>query len=223
MPSPAFFRQLGILTLPDFLDSEYRLNLCRLIEGAPTEKASVVAPHKKGHLDLGARRTDCCVIPKETRSGLRHRLLEIQPDLEEHFGVRLAGCEAPQCLVYNPGDFFKAHQDAVGCGVEDFASQRSVSVVIFLNRHSQDPEEEDTYGGGDFVFYGLLDGAQWEKCAFPLKPEPGLLVAFPSDKWHEVKPVSHGRRYTVVTWFHTLRTDTSKNHEGGLNPGIFVR
>ena len=82
---------------------------------------------------------------------------------------------------------------------------RRVSVVIFLNRQSQEPAE-DTYGEGNLTFYGLLEGPQWEKCAFPLNAEPGLLIAFPSDVWHEVKPVSHGRRMTVVTWFHSPET-----------------
>jgi hypothetical protein len=47
----------------------------------------------------------------------------------------------------------------------------------------------------------------------PLIAEPGLLIAFPSDKWHEVKPVSHGRRFTVVTWFHALEVPAEA--EGG--------
>jgi len=76
-----------------------------------------------------------------------------------------------------------------------------VSLVIFLNRESQEPAD-DAYGQGYLTFYGLLDGPHWKKCAFPLKAEPGLLIAFPSDKWHEVTPVSHGRRFTVVTWFY---------------------
>lgn len=83
-----------------------------------------------------------------------------------------------------------------------------MSVVIFLNRQSQEPAE-DAYGEGQLTFYGLLDGPQWEKCASPLDAEPGLLIAFPSDRWHEIKPVSHGRRFTVVTWFHDADADTA--------------
>jgi SM-20-related protein len=32
--------------------------------------------------------------------------------------------------------------------------------------------------------------------------EPGLLVAFRSDTVHEVLPVTHGERFTVVSWFN---------------------
>ena len=93
-------------------------------------------------------------------------------------------------------------------------SRRRVSVVIFLNRQSQEPAE-DAYGEGHLTFYGLLEGREWEKCAFPLDAEPGLLIAFPSDKWHEVKPVSHGRRFTVVTWFHAPETQTVVERAAG--------
>ena len=122
------------------------------------------------------------------------------PEIEKHFGVTLLDCESPDYLIYHPGDFFKPHVDG-GPESSDRIRDRRVSVVIFLNRQCAEPAE-DSYGEGHLTFYGLLDGPQWEKCAFPLNPEPGLLIAFPSDKWHEVKPVSHGRRFTVVTWFY---------------------
>jgi SM-20-related protein len=31
--------------------------------------------------------------------------------------------------------------------------------------------------------------------------EPGLLVAFRSDVLHEVEAVTHGERYSIVSWF----------------------
>jgi SM-20-related protein len=35
----------------------------------------------------------------------------------------------------------------------------------------------------------------------PLAARQGLLVAFPSTVSHEVQPVTHGERLTVVNWF----------------------
>jgi SM-20-related protein len=172
---------------------------------AAVERAVVAGSHGNQHLDLESRRVDWCALPKETRTPLNQRLREIQPALENHFQVRLAGCEPPQYLLYRPGDFFKAHRDVVGYEASNALGRRRVSVVILLNRQSQEPAD-DAYGQGDLTFYGLLEGPQWEKCAFPMNAEPGLLIAFPSDKWHEVKPVSHGLRFTVVTWFPALET-----------------
>jgi predicted 2-oxoglutarate/Fe(II)-dependent dioxygenase YbiX len=42
--------------------------------------------------------------------------------------------------------------------------------------------------------YVLLGG-------FPLQPEEGLLIAFPSRMMHEVQPVTRGKRYSIVTWY----------------------
>ena len=207
MPTPIFFQRLGLFILPDFLDPQSRVCLCRQIAAAPVEEATVVGPHGEQQVESGTRKVDCCILPKKTRIALEQRLLEIKPELEKHFGVRLADCEPPQYLIYEPGDFFRPHQDVGGYGAKNFISSRRVSVVIFLNRRSQEPAE-DAYGEGHLTFYGLLEGPQWEKCAFPLDAEPGLLIAFPSDKWHEVKSVSHGRRITVVTWFHDPETQT---------------
>jgi SM-20-related protein len=201
MPASAFFQRLGLFVLPDFLDPKYTMELCSHLAAAPMERASVVGSNGEQRLNLESRKVDACVLPKETTAPLRQRLLEIQPALEKHFGTPLARCEPPQYLIYNPGDFFKAHQDIGGYDVKHAIRERRVSVVIFLNRESQEPAE-GAYGEGHLTFYGLMEGPQWGKCAFPLDAEPGLLIAFPSDKWHEVKPVSHGRRLTVVTWFH---------------------
>jgi SM-20-related protein len=208
MPSSVFFQQLGLFILPRFLDTDCCAEFFRQMAAAPAEKALVVEPRGEERLDLLSRKVDSSILPKEITAPLKQRLLEIQPALEEHFGMRLAGCESPEYLMYHPGDFFKPHRDGGGSEVNDDIRRRRVSVVIFLNRESPEPAE-DTYGEGHLTFYGLMEGPQWEKCAFPLSAEPGLLVAFPSDKWHEVKPVSHGRRFTVVTWFRAAQTATA--------------
>lgn len=206
--SASFFQQLGLFVLPDFFDLEFRLELCRQIAVAPPQKATVLKSNGEERLDLDSRNVDFSILPKETRSSLKQRLVSIQPALEKHFGERLATCEVPQCLSYRPGHFFTLHQDVGGYEAGEGIGRRRVSVVVFLNRQSQEPSE-DAYGDGQLTFYGLLEGPHWEKCAFPLNAEPGLLIAFPSEKWHEVKPVSHGRRFTVVTWFRAPEMPTS--------------
>lgn len=168
---------------------------------APAEKALVVAAAGEKRLDEVTRKVDSSILPKEIRSPLEERLRELMPQVEKHFEVELAGCESPQYLVYRTGDFFKPQTDSGNVAVQ----RRRVSAVIFLNSESQEPAE-DSYGGGHLTFYGLLKGPHWEKCAFPLQAEPDLLIAFPSNKLHEVTPVLHGRCFTVVTWFYSAKT-----------------
>ena len=109
---------------------------------APKGKAPVVTARGEQRLELDSRKVDCSILPEEITTPLRQRLLDIQPALEKHFGERLAGCEPPQYLSDQPGDFFKPHQDVGGDESNDTIRRRRVSVVIFLNRQSQEP------GGG---------------------------------------------------------------------------
>jgi len=202
MPSARFFRQIGFLVVPNFLEPRFVADLLREMEVAPKEKATVVKAGVGDCLDENIRRVGTLILPKGVSVSLKERLRGTMPDLEKHFKVALAGCEHLQYLVYRPGDFFKPHADGgKSAGNSPETRQRRVSVVIFLNRESEE-SAEGTYGQGRLTFYGLLDGPQFERCGFELTPEPGLLIAFPSDKVHEVTPVSHGQRYTVVTWFY---------------------
>lgn len=76
---------------------------------------------------------------------------------------------------------------------------RRLSVVMFLNDPSTEPAP-DCYGGGALVFYGLLDEAN-KLAGLPLFGQGGGLVAFLPHVSHAVEAVTHGTRYTIVTWF----------------------
>jgi predicted 2-oxoglutarate/Fe(II)-dependent dioxygenase YbiX len=118
-------------------------------------------------------------------------------EIQEHFGVELTGCELPQFLRYEEGDFFVAHQDGNTPLVYDDTRFRKVSAVIFLSTPSEEVEPE-TYGGGALVFHGPFSEPDLR---VPVRPAPGTLIAFRSETTHEVVPVTHGERYTVVSWF----------------------
>jgi SM-20-related protein len=126
-------------------------------------------------------------------------LRELTPSLEEHFRVELSGFESPVFLRYGAGAFYRPHKDGHP-GAPSCTQDRRVSVVIFLNGQSEKPSP-DTFGGGALTFYGIMEGPQWQKCAFALDPEPGLLIAFRSELLHEVRPVTFGHRFSVVSWY----------------------
>jgi len=77
-----------------------------------------------------------------------------------------------------------------------------VAAIIFLNGEG-DPSASDAYRGGALTLYGLFEQSDAETLGFPLEAEEGLLITFPTDVMHEVRPVEAGERYTVVTWLVT--------------------
>ena len=200
MPGPHFFRTAGLFTAPHFLSPEAAADLRLHMANAPAEKAGLIEGERGEYVDETVRKVESIILPKEVRSPIKRQLLAILPELEEHFRVKLGGCESPHYLIYRPGGFFKAHSDG-GSSRNPFTQQRRVSIVVFLNAESAEPAA-GTYGQGRLTFYSLLKGPVWERCGFDLEAETGLLIAFPSEMVHEVTPVSHGERYTVASWFY---------------------
>ena len=110
-------------------------------------------------------------------------------------------CERPQFLRYRQGDFFVRHQDGNTEQLEfDHLRIRRISIVVFLNDSSAEPEAE-TFCGGSLNFYQKNDDSPAESLAFSLLGEAGLLVAFAAETIHEVTPVTRGERFTIISWF----------------------
>ena len=129
-------------------------------------------------------------------------LLSRKRELESHFGVALSDCQQPAFLSYEAGNFFHRHQDnTYAADLPEFIHRRKVSVVVFLNDHCHEDRAE-TFSGGELTFYGLLNDSRLADKGIPLKCREGLLIAFRSDVKHEVRPVTRGERYTIVTWFY---------------------
>ena len=121
----------------------------------------------------------------------------------------------PQLLVYNPGGHYQSHYDAVakwkcpdGNIIWKKSIDRDVSTVLFLN---------DDFEGGNFIFPDLR---------VTIRPEPGLLVAFPSSQFfaHKVEPVISGTRYTMVNWMTVqgFKTKAEQDKELEAKYGIKI-
>ncbi len=198
---PSFFARFGLYVAPGFLDED----TCRCIREAMQEARHVEATiEDEGALevDRSHRKTRVAKVEPETTALVRDRLNALRETLAEHFGLSLEECEKPQFLVYEEGDFFRPHMDSSDKAADE-ASGRRVSAVIFLNEASGEPGPE-TYGGGSLSFYGLLqDDPKGEGVGLPLVGSQGAVVAFPSHLVHGVSPVTHGRRYSIASWFST--------------------
>jgi len=106
------------------------------------------------------------------------------------FGER----EGAGFVRYPAGGFYRAHRDRGTDAQWPDAARRAASVVIFLNSARRDAREGGFDGGLLRLF--LPEGE------VDVRPEAGLLVAFPSDVLHEVTEVLGGTRDAIVDWFY---------------------
>jgi predicted 2-oxoglutarate/Fe(II)-dependent dioxygenase YbiX len=111
--------------------------------------------------------------------------------IEAFYAVEVRDCEPLQILHYGSGGHYIPHVDAEtlykdddGLELWEKTLDRDLSLVYFLN---------DDFTGGE-LFFPTLE--------LTIKPEAGTLVCFPSDHnfIHGVRPVTHGHRFTIVTW-----------------------
>ena len=190
-----------ILVIEDFFEAD----LCRELRAEARANARTQASvinQGMVTIDKDVRSTQMATMDTPSSSRTETRLLEFKPELEKHFNVTLKGCHKSQYLIYRPGDFFQPHRDNNHNPPDtEEVRSRQVAVVVFLNDASKEPAPE-TYGGGALAFYELMDDPRCQAIGFPVSGKSGLLIAFPADLMHEVAPITHGERYTVVTWFY---------------------
>src|SRR5262245_27494076 len=202
MPNTTILGHLGFFVRRGFLSAE----VCRRIReemAAAARLPAMVRPHGEaaGVVDPMTRRTGVASVPESITTIVEDRLSAIQPALEQHFRVRLAGWLRPGFYIYEEGDFFTTHRDSdADPAVPDWVKARQVSISVFLNDIRGDHDGE-CYSGGEMVFYGRRSDQGGAGFALPVESETGMLVAFRSDWFHEIRPITNGRRYSIVTWF----------------------
>lgn len=191
MSDPAHF---NLFLLRNFLDADACANLKAELNLSPTTQAPVYIEGTEGTIHENIRKTTSLHPSEETKSQVHERLLSQKSALETHFGLNLNDCEPPQFLRYEKGDFFVRHQDGNTHQLDfDHLRIRRISIVVFLNDFSVEPEA-NCYSGGLLNFYDQQD-------TYGLPGETGLLVAFTADTMHEVSAVTSGQRFTIISWF----------------------
>ena len=205
MPRINVFRSLGLFAANGFLSEAECAQYEHSIRCSTLEAAAVRREGIEERIEPSRRKVAVAGVDRALTTHLQERLMRLKQPLENHFGFALTGCETPQFLSYKQGDFYVPHSDSTDdSDAPAYVKQRSVSVVIFLSTPS-DEFPSATYGGGALTFYGLIKEKDFTLCGLPLEPEAGLLVAFPSHIIHEVRPVTHGERHTIVSWFYSIR------------------
>lgn len=196
MTQPETLSPFDLYTVRRFFDADACGQLIEEMRGAHVSPATVYGRGEGGAVDERMRKVARLTLSTQTVERVRRRLLEYGREVGEHFGVSLNACEEPQFLRYRVGDFFVAHQDGnTGLLLSAREQSRKVSVVIVLNPQTDAPET-DAYGGGSLVFSDWRAGKELR-----LSGEAGTLVAFRSETTHEVLTVTHGERYSIVSWY----------------------
>lgn len=188
-----------LFLLRGFLDAEACARILAEVQQSPGFPARVYLEGSSEPND-NVRKTTSVRPTEETISFVQDRLIEQTSAIAKFFNITLAACERPQFLLYREGDFFVRHQD-VDPDQDDYdhLKIRKISIVIFLNDGSTEVVKY-SFGGGVLAFRS--EGGDQEALTYPLIGEAGLLVAFRADVIHEVTPVTHGERLTVVSWFN---------------------
>jgi predicted 2-oxoglutarate/Fe(II)-dependent dioxygenase YbiX len=201
MPPVSFFGAFGLLAVPGFLERDLCGELRQEMATASEVAATARVADRTYAVDQQSRKSNWAEVSEETSSLISERLMALRDDVAKTFGIEVSGVQRPQFLRYREGDFFAAHQDRGSDrkGAE-FAQQRQISAVIFLNDET-DEGRPDTYEGGALTLFGLLDSDD-RNVGLPVTGEAGALIGFPSEMLHEVTPITRGERYTVVSWFY---------------------
>jgi SM-20-related protein len=184
----------NLFLLNNFLDPETCARLRAELSEAPTTQAPVYIQGSEELVHEDVRKTTSVHPAPETFTDVHARLLQQQSALEQHFGETLHDCERPQFLRYKEGDFFVRHQDGNTQQLDfDHLRIRRISIVVFLNDFSSEPQD-GCFSGGTLNFYDQNE-------TFALQGETGLLVAFTAETFHEILPVTSGERFTIISWF----------------------
>jgi SM-20-related protein len=184
----------NLFLLRNFLDAERCARLRAELSEAPTTQAPVYIQGTEGLVHETVRKTTSVHPSSETFSEIHARMFQQKALLEQHFRETLHDCEPPQFLRSEKGDFFVRHQDGNTRQLDfDHLRIRRISIVVFLNDFSSEPQD-GCFSGGTLNFYDQNE-------TFGLEGETGLLVAFTAETFHEVLPVTSGQRFTIISWF----------------------
>ena len=171
-----------------------RVDECARLRRAMDEGVEEVAEVLAGALARGdaVRRAALIEIDESLRIGLETRFDAQRDAIAAFHGVRLGAREGAGFIRYPEGGFYRPHRDRASAPDWPDAASRRIALVLFLN--SSGEGDRGGFSGGTLRLY--VDATPIE-----VRPQAGLLVAFPADALHEVTPVRGGTRDTVVDWF----------------------
>ena len=185
----------NLFVVKQFLEPSTCRAIVAEMSAAQGDAATVYGRTTSGSVDQSVRQTLRIRPSVATVDSIVSRLWGLKQVVEQHFDVSLSECEDPQFLRYREGDFFVAHQDGNTGLLQLDTERRLVSTVIFLSQESDSPQS-GAHCGGSLVFSNYRTHSK-----FHMIGEPGMLIAFRAETTHEITPVTHGERFSIVSWY----------------------
>jgi predicted 2-oxoglutarate/Fe(II)-dependent dioxygenase YbiX len=191
-------RAVPLLIEPHFLSPVECERIREAMDHGADDPAEIVGDEIVAHESI--RHTASIEINAALREQLERRLEGVRPTIEQALGRLLGDREGVGFLRYPAGGFYRTHRDRGTVAGWPAAARRAASVVVFLN--------ESTPGGQSRTSDGRFEGGLL--CLYPdpsgfpveVRPQAGLLVAFPAEVLHEVLAVRSGTRDAAVDWFY---------------------
>lgn len=170
-----------------FTDNEI-LIIKAIAKKLPKEKSTVGNKNKEN--DDYRKSTTTWININDSTSWIYKKLTNLVNQVNsEYFNFDLNCISTLQFTEYYCDDnMYKPHIDSLCTSNPE---NRKLTFVVQLS----DPSE---YEGGDLVLY-------YNKTPNPIKKQKGSIIFFPSYVLHEVKPVTNGKRETLVGWVEGLQ------------------
>lgn len=189
----------GVLIMDRYAPPDFCQKLCDYADTVAGRKLQVVDNDLSTGEKVITRESAGRVTDYVTINGAAATILPTFIDiyanrLAPYYGVDFEWFERPQILRYPPGGKYDPHADAehIDAATRRWvrAQDRDISVLLYLN---------NGYEGGAIAFPDL---------DYAIKPETGMLLAFPSDHryLHAARPTTSGMRYVIVSWAASLGT-----------------
>lgn len=184
---------------PDFLDPAACRRVRKAMDRGIAEPAEVFAPDVT--LDVAARRASSVDIDAVTLEAVEAKLDAARDVIAAYYNLSLVAREGPGFLRYGPGGFYRRHRDRSVDAAWPGASQRLISVVVFLNS-SRSGSARGDFSGGELLIFPESPHEVAIPDAIHVAPRQGTLVAFHAATLHEVRPVGGGMRDVIVDWYY---------------------
>lgn len=187
-----------VLIVPNLIDRGFCRELIERFEAGPHVEGLMASMNAAGNgyakLDASKKhRRDFLLEPMDA---LHTRVVEtlaqrLVPEIKRAFQVDVAHLDRILIARYDDtGGYFRRHRDDAAAHI----SYRQFAVSLNLNTHE--------YEGGNIMFPEYSDDR--------FAPPAGAAAVFSASLLHEAMPVTHGRRYVLLTFAHNAEAEARR-------------